>query len=346
MSNEKTVAGNGFLRTLKGIAGKPDFVVICIMLAMLALTAVLQPGFFSAATISSNINTFAPLILLTMGQAVVIIAGGLDLSIGYATSMMVVILTNIMQKDNPATGWIALLVAFAAFIVVGLLNGFAVGYLRLPPLVVTYATSYIWLGVGLAIAPSPQGQCVNWMRLFYNFSSVENMPVFLQNIGKTLPPAFWLIMIGCVVWAVAMRTSTGRHIYAVGSNGDSAYSSGISTAKVQLKAYLICAFFAFLCALFYAAQNQSGDARMGNPLTLKAVAAAAIGGVSLAGGRGSVFMSIAGAIIYSLVNKIIFFANISSSYQTLVAGIIVLVAVSVSLIYQFIEKRALLKGRG
>lgn len=345
MSNENAQPRGRFLSALQSFIRKPDFVVICIMLAMLTLTAVLQPGFFSSATLSSNINTFAPLILLTMGQAIVIIAGGLDLSIGYATSMMVVILTNVMRKDDPASGWLALGAAVVAFIVVGLVNGFAVGYLRLPPLIVTYATSYIWLGVGLYIAPSPAGQCVNWMRMFYNFASVENMPQFMKDLSKTLPPAFWLIIIGCIVWFIVMRTRTGRHIYAVGSNADSAYASGVSTAKVQMKAYLLCAFFAFLCALFYAAQNQSGDARMGNPLTLRAVAAAVIGGIALSGGKGSVFMAIAGAIIYSLVNKIIFFANISSSYQTLVAGIVVLLAVSVSLIYQLIENRAKLKRR-
>ena len=342
--NTNKVTHSRFKTMLSEGIRKPGFLTICITLVMLVITASLQPGFFSGATIGSNINTFAPLILLTMGQAIVIIAGGLDLSIGYAVSMMVVIMTNIMQKDNPSTAIIAILVAFAAAILVGLINGFAVGYLRLPALIVTYATSYIWLGVGLFIAPSPAGQCVSWVRVFYTFSAIENLPPFLASLGKVLPPAFWLIVIACIIWACIRKSRTGRHIYAVGSNADSAYFSGISTSKVQMKAYIICAVFTFLCALFYAAQNQSGDARMGNPMTLKSVAAAVIGGIALSGGKGSVYLAIAGAVTYSLVNKIIFFANISSMYQTLVAGVVVLVAVSLTLIYQFIEKRAKLKG--
>ena len=322
----------------------PSFIVLCILALMIAVTAILQPGFFTANTINSNINSFAPLILLTMGQAIVIIAGGLDLSIGYATSMLVVILTNVMKKDNPATALPAILLAFAACILLGIVNGLCVGYLKLPPLIVTYATSYIWLGVGLFIAPSPAGACVPWVRVFYTFSAIENLPASMKDITKILAPGFWLIIIGCIVWAIVRRGMAGRHIYAVGSNKESAYASGINTAKTQLKAYVLAGFFAFLCALFYAAQNQSGDARMGNPLTLKSVAAAVIGGIALDGGKGSVYMGIVGAIIYSIVTKIIFFADISSSYQTLVAGIVVLVAVSASLIFKVIEKREKLKG--
>ena len=334
---------NSFLTEAVKLLKTPSFIVICIMLVMLIVTASLQPGFFKANTINSNINSFAPLILMTMGQAIVIIAGGLDLSIGYAMSMMVVILTNVMQKDRPETALPAILLAFLACIAVGTVNGLCVGYLKLPPLIVTYATSYIWLGVGLFIAPSPAGSCVPWVRTFYTFSAIKNLPEGLQDISKILPPGFWLIIIGCVVWAIVRRGRTGRHIYAVGSNKDSAYSSGINTSKALLEAYILAAFFAFLCALFYAAQNQSGDARMGNPLTLKSVASAVIGGIALEGGKGSVYMGIVGAIIYSLVTKIIFFADISSSYQTLVAGIVILVAVSASLIFKVIERREKLK---
>lgn len=332
-----------FLPKIGKLLKSPSFIVICILIVMLVITASLQPGFFKPNTINSNINSFAPLILLTMGQAIVIIAGGLDLSIGYATSMMVVILTNVMQKDKPESAIPAILLAFVACILVGTINGLCVGYLKLPPLIVTYATSYIWLGIGLFIAPSPKGTCVPWVRTFYTFSAIPNLPEGLKDLSKILAPGFWLIVIGCIVWGIVRRGRTGRYIYAVGSNRENAYASGINTSKTQLKAYILCALFAFLCALFYAAQNQSGDARMGNPLTLKSVAAAVIGGIALEGGKGSVYMGIVGAIIYSIVTKIIFFADISSSYQTLVAGIVVLLAVSASLIFKFIEKREKLK---
>lgn len=313
------------------------------MLIMLILTANLQKNFFEAKSIVSNINAFAPLILLAMGQAIVIIAGGLDLSSGSSMSLILVILTKVMVKDQPATGLYALLAAVGAMLLIGIINGLCVGYLRLPPIIVTFATSYIWLGISLFIRPTPGGECVNWMRMFYTFNEVEGMPAFIKSIGNILPPAFWLIIVGCAAWFVISRTKTGRHIYAVGSSNDNAYASGINTPKTQLKAYIINAFFIFLCALYFAAQNQSGDARMGDPLTLRAIAAAVVGGIALSGGRGNVYFAICGALILSLVNKIIFFANISSAYQTLVSGLIVLVAISISVVYNAVSERAVLK---
>ena len=328
------------VESLKRIILKPEFSVFIILLLMLALTANLQRNFFAPTSIVSNINAFVPIILLAMGQAVVLIAGGLDLSCGASMSLLLVIMTRVMSSDSPISGFYALVAAVGTMFVIGLVNGLCVGYLRLPPLVATFATSYVWLGIALFIRPTPGGECVNWMRMFYTFNEVEGFPPFLKAIGNLLPPSFWLILIGCAVWFVLSKTMTGRHIYAVGSSRESAYASGINTARTMLKAYIINAFFILLCALYFTAQNQSGDARMGDPLTLKTIAAAVVGGVALTGGRGSVYFAICGAVILSLVSKIIFFANISSAYQTLVSGLIVLVAISISVVYSLVRKRA------
>jgi ribose transport system permease protein len=119
----------------------------------------------------------------------------------------------------------------------------------------------------------------------------------------------------------------------VGSNNDSAYASGINTAKIQLMACIINSIFIFLAALFFVGQNQSGDARMGDPLTLRAIASAVVGGIALTGGRGSVYFALVGALIMSFVNKIIFFANIPNAYQTLVSGLIVIIAIAGPIAY-------------
>jgi len=100
-----------------------------------------------------------------------------------------------------------------------------------------------------------------------------------------------------------------------------------------MKAFILNALYIFLASLFFVGQNLSGDARMGDPMTLKAIAAAVVGGIAMSGGRGSVYFAIIGALIMSLVNKIIFFANIPNAYQTLVSGLIVVAAISSSMIY-------------
>ena len=129
-----------------------------------------------------------------------------------------------------------------------------------------------------------------------------------------------LILLGCLFWYFLSKARTGRYLYAVGGNEESAYRSGINTARVQIIAYVINSVFIFLAALFFVGQNQSGDARFGDPFTLRTIASAVVGGIALTGGRGSIFFAIVGALIINLVNKIIFFANIPYAYGTLVAG--------------------------
>ena len=335
-SNNKT--------SIKKILGNPQAATIIIFVAMLILVAVMQGNFFEASSLRNSIIGYAPLILLAMGQAIVIIAGGLDLSSGTGMALMLCVLTRIMKKDEPITGVYALIAAVGVMFLIGLANGIAVGYLRLPPLIATFATSYVWLGFALFVTPTPGGEAVNWMRGFYDISLIEGIPEGLRAFGSAVPTAVWLIVAGCIVWYCVSRTKTGRYMYAVGSDRTIAFQSGINTSKVQLTAYLLNAFFMLLCALFFAAQNQAGSARLGDALTLQSVAAAVVGGVALSGGKGNVFMSIVGAVIMSLVSKIIYFANVPNAYQTLVSGIIIIVAISSSAIYTMINERAVLKG--
>ena len=332
------------ISNLKKFIFRPEFSIVIMLTVMLIATAVLQKNFFEIKSVVRNINAFAPLILLTMGQAVVIISGGLDLSAGTSLSLLVCVLTAIMKKNDPITGIYAILITLAVAVFIGVINGVGIGYLRIPPVIATFATSFIWLGAALFLRPTPGGESVTWFKSFYNISDVDGAPAFIKTFGTFVPPALILVIFGCIIWFLISKTSIGRYIYAVGSNNESAYMSGINTAKTQMLACIINAFFIFLAALFFVAQNQSGDARLGDSLTLKAIAAAVVGGIVLSGGRGSVYFAIIGALILSLVSKIIFFANIPTAYQTFVSGLVVIIAIAGSMIYTFYSRRNLLKG--
>lgn len=337
------ITKDSVVSSIRKIVLKQEFSSILILLVMFTITAILQDNFFEYSSVTRNINAFVPLILLAMGQAVVIISGGLDLSAGAALSLLTCVLTYIMKQDDPVTGAYALVIAFAVAVFIGVINGIGIGYLRIPPVIVTFATSYIWLGAALFIRPTPGGESVKWFKIFYDAKAAEGVPGFFKVIGTVIQPALMLVIVGCLIWFVISRTKTGRYIYAVGSSNDSAYSTGINTAKVQMMACIINSVFIFMAALFFVGQNQSGDARMGDPMTLKAIAAAVVGGIVLTGGRGSVYMAIVGALILSFVNKIIFFANIPNAYQTLVSGLIIIVAIAGSVAYSHLNKKAMLK---
>jgi ribose transport system permease protein len=248
-----------------------------------------------------------------------------------------------MKSDDPVTGVYALVITFLVSVGIGVINGVGVGVFRIPAIVVTFATSFMCLGIALFIRPTPGGQVTSWFPGFYNLSLVDGAPEGLVAVGKALPPVFFLVLLACVIWYIISKTKTGRYIFAVGSNRDNAYASGINTAGIQIKSYIINAIFIMLAAVFFAAQNQSGDARMGDPMTLRAIAAAVVGGIALTGGRGNVYFAIMGALTLSLVNKVIFFANISTAYQVLANGLIVILAISTSTIYALISKRMSLK---
>jgi len=335
-------------RALSGVARlvlRPEYSSLLILVVMIAVAALLQHNFFSGPSLLLTIDAFGPLILLTMGQAVVMVAGLLDLSCGTALSLYTCILTFVMRTNQPASGVLAILITFAAAVIVGIVNGFAAGYLRVSPVVVTFATSFLWLGIALFLRPTPGGQSVEWFNAFYNFQNVAGMPAAIRGIGSFLPPVLILILLGCLFWYLLSRGPTGRYLYAVGGNEESAYRSGISTARVQISAYVINSVFVFLAALFFVGQNQSGDARFGDPFTLRTIAAAVVGGIALTGGRGSIYFAIAGALIIELVNKIIFFANIPYAYGTLVAGAIVIIAIGGSQLYSGYSRRAMTRGR-
>ena len=330
---------NAGASALKRFVSNHDFPRLLILIAMFAMTAVMQKNFFAMKSIVRNINSFTPLILLTMGQAVVIISGGLDLSVGTALSLLTCVATSVMRQDVPITGVYALLITFAVALVMGLINGVGIGFFRVPPLIVTFATSYIWLGIALFLRPTPGGETVEWFQVFYKIRNIEGAPQALQAFGEVIPPALVLIVLGCVLWWIISRTKTGRYIYAVGSNSESAYVTGINTSWVQIKACLINSVFIFLAALFFIGQNRSGDARMGDPLTLKAIAAVVVGGIALTGGRGSVYYALVGALIFSFVSKIIFFANIPNAFQTLFSGVIIIIAIAGSQLYTLSSRK-------
>uniref|UniRef100_A0A7V4TGF8 ABC transporter permease n=1 Tax=Candidatus Caldatribacterium saccharofermentans TaxID=1454753 RepID=A0A7V4TGF8_9BACT len=313
---------------LKRALLQPETSSLLMFFVLFGITAILQKNFFEAKSIVRTINSFAPLILLAMGQAIVVVSGGIDLSSGAALSLLTCVLTTVMRRDDPVTGVYALIIAFLVALGTGVVNGLGIGYLRIPPVIVTFATSYAWLGIALFLRPTPGGESVPWFRVFYNMRVVEGVPEVLKSLGNYVPPALLLIVGACVLWYVVSRTRTGRYIYAVGSNIESAYVSGINTGKTQMLACMLNAILIFLAALFFVGQNQTGDARMGGPLTLRSIAAVVVGGIALSGGRGSVYLAIVGALILGFVGRIIFFANVPNAYQTLVSGIIVIAAIA------------------
>lgn len=299
----------------------PMFLPTALVVSLLIFNWVLQPNLFKPAVFRMNILTFSPLILVAAGQAIIMIGGNLDLSVGYGVSLINVIIAKGMT-DNPAFNALILLVALAAAIVMAVANGALVGYLRVPSFIGTFASSFVWYGVAIMICPVPGGDVP---RSFTKF--------FKANLGP-FNMVFLIIVIGILAWYVIRKYRVGRYIYATGSNKEAAYINGINVKGITLVAFAIGWVFVYLGTLALTAQTRSGDARIGEPFALNSIAAAVIGGVAISGGRGNPFGAALSAVSLSIILNIIYFAGIPTSWQVLVRGIIIILALGAAVFYK------------
>jgi len=323
---------------------KPETATVIVLIAMIAIIASLQDNFFEQAVLLRTIDAYTPIMLIAMGQAVVLISGSLDISAGATLSFIICLMVSVMEKGDPITGVFAIICGLGAVLLVGFVNGLGAGYFRLPTVIFTFATSYMWRGLALFLRPFPGGETTDWFRAFYNYGKMDGATAAMQKLSGYLPSALLLILLGCGVYFFLRKRKFGRYIYAVGSNEQAAFQSGINTAKIKMMAYMVNAFFIFLAALFLVAQNGTADANVGDPFTLSAIAAPVIGGIALTGGKGNVYFALAGALVLSFTGKIIFYGGFPSAYQTLVNGVIIVVALCVSSIYRQRMENAQLKG--
>ncbi|QMV43314.1 ABC transporter permease [Cohnella cholangitidis] len=304
------------------------FPIVIIFLIVVAVNAYLQPGFFTFDVFQSNLASFTPLVLASMAQAVVILVGGIDLSLGMAITLSTVIMAATMN-DSPSSVILGIGLSLVATFAVGALNGITVGYLKLPAIISTFAVSAICYGAALLIMPQPGGYIPSF---FYE--------TYQTNIASFLPMSLVIIIIGLVIWGFIQRRKIYRYIYAVGGSEQAAYANGINTKKVKLYAFLISSVFIVLTALVVVSQTATGDANMGRAYTLNSIAAVVIGGISLQGGKGNLIGAVLGALILGFISNIIFFANLSSFYQDLIKGLIIIFALTLSIL-PTLRKKAL-----
>lgn len=301
-------------RTARTLMQDPSFPSILVLVILIIVNAILQPNFFSYRVFQMNFMTFTPLILVSLAQATVMLVGSIDLSIGAGISLVTVVMASLM-KDNTSSILLILLLGVAVALFLSLFNGFFIGFVGPPPLVMTFATSTVWFGIALLIMPTPGGHIPQ-----------EYYGLYGRSIGGFLPAPVAVLLVALAFCLFLARIRSFRHLYAVGGNERAAQASGISTRLIKLFAFFISGVFVALAALCFVAQTASGDARSGQGFTLNSVAAAIIGGVAFSGGKGSYLGAAIGGIILGLLINIIYFANITSFYQDFMKGAIIIVA--------------------
>ena len=278
----------------------------------------------------NNLSAYLfPLFLASMAQSVIMLTGGIDLSVGNLMSLATTVLATQMW-DNPLSMAKALTMVLVGGVLIGLFTGAIVAFVRLPAIIVTLATSFIWAGAALWVLPSAGGH------LPRSFSSF-----FIGQIGNAIPVTLLVLAFTLLLWKYGVkRTPIGLGIYAVGDNARGAFVSGVPVQRARIAGYIVAGLFAATAGIGLSAYAGSGDPLIGGTYTLATIAAAVLGGVSFFGGQGQLKGTIAGALALGLMTQILFISGLSVAYQRVIYGAVLIVAIGVKTFAAFrLEER-------
>lgn len=307
----------------------PAFFPAILLITSIVINFILQPNMFAPETLNGNMRVFLPLILLAIGQAIVLVGGGIDISVGGTVSIVNTILaTRVGLDGTPELMWKYVFISLAVGLLAGAINGFFISVLRLQPIITTYATSFLYAGFALFILPNPGG----------------GIPQNIANVYRTVTPlgipiGFYVIAIMLLIWIYVSSTRYGKFLFAVGGKADAAYETAVPVTAVRFSTYVISGFMAALAGITITLLAGSGNAEIGSAMTLNAITAAVIGGCAMSGGIGGVAGPIMGAITLSLIQNIISFANIDTWWETLVKASIIVIALAAPGIINLFQRR-------
>ncbi|MEZ5646486.1 MAG: ABC transporter permease [Burkholderiaceae bacterium] len=258
--------------------------------------------------------------VIAIGQTLIILTAGIDLSCGMIMALGGIVMTKV-AADYGLSAPLAIACGIAVTTLFGLLNGLLVTKVRLPPFIVTLGT----LNIAFAIT-----------QLYSSSQTITDIPDGMLMLGNTFRIGDTAIVWGAVVmlalyllvWIGLRETAPGRHVYAVGNSPEATRLTGISTEKVLLGIYVLAGVFYGIASLLSVARTGAGDPNAGQTENLDAITAVVLGGTSLFGGRGVVLGTLVGALIVGVFRNGLTLMGVSSVYQILVTGILVILAVA------------------
>lgn len=291
-------------------------VAFLLLAAMIGISNAISPGAMSYFEVSFLSGGGAALSLAAVGQTIVVLTGGFDLSAGAVVSLVNVVLSSQMQDNLPSIlGWS--IAGLGIGMAVGAFNGFFIAVLRLQPIVVTLATMFIVQGLTLLVMDKPGGTIPYGLSQALTGDAVTGL----------LPMPLVILGLVVLLWLWLKATPVGRDLYAVGSDKEAARAQGVRVVRAEFLAYVIAGGCYGAAGVFVSAQQGAGDPLVGGPLLLQMFAAVVVGGTLLGGGRGGPVGSIFGAYVLMIVVNILLVLNISAYFQTIVEGTILLLAV-------------------
>jgi len=295
-----------------------EYLVLWLSVAYVAVVGPFTQGFFTAGNFGNILITLLPLFVVALGQTVVLITGGIDLSVTSIIALTSVTGAMVVNGDN---GWlaghplavptgIAVMLALGAFI--GLLNGAAVTHFRMPPFIVTLTTMMFFSGFAIWLTKS---------------KAINNLPASFNAPGGSIWISFLITLaLACFAQLMLNRSVLGRWFYAVGHNAKASHISGVPVNGVVIAACVFSGFCAAVASVLYTGQGETGSPVLGQRILLDIIGATVIGGTSLFGGKGKIVWTLFGVLFLKLIDNSLNLLNLSIFSITMVKGAVILFA--------------------
>lgn len=299
------------IRRVQGLNSLLPLIVIVIFIS------VLRPSFLTGDNIMNVFRQASVYAIMATGMTFVLLTGGVDLSHGSVLALCCVACALTIG----ATGnmWMGIVVTVLTGGIIGFLNGVAIAYIKLPPFIMTLGSMYMVRGLALWITNSTQ-------------VSVKGYPLFSfigQGFLMGIPfPVFVFIIIGAIAALFLTYSATGRCIFAVGSNKESARLSGVKVEKILVLVYTLSSICVSLAAIVYLSRLTAAQPTAGESYEMEAIAAAVVGGTSQAGGEGGILGSLIGAVIIAVIRNGLVLLGVGSYFTKIVVGLIIVLAVA------------------
>jgi ribose transport system permease protein len=320
-------------RTFREIITRGGPIIALVLLSVYLSFA--TPYFLSVSNLSNVVRQSSITAILAVGQTLVIISSGIDLSVGAVAALSACVAAVLMTQQihlggltiGPLSFWIGLPIALVVGLLAGMVNGFIITRGRIPDFIATLGTLAIFRGVALLLTgglPVPSHLTATELKGYLP------EPMVWMGDGDLLGiPVAGLIALLVVIagWFILRYTSLGRAVYAVGGNREAARVSGINIDRTKLAVYAICGFTAAVGGFVLAGRLNSANALMAEEENLRSIAAVVIGGTNLFGGEGGVFGSLIGALIMGVLGNGMNLLNVSAFWQRIIQGVVIILVV-------------------
>ncbi|TYP76709.1 ABC transporter permease [Paenibacillus methanolicus] len=304
-------AGNLKARKIK-FQGLGSLVGLLLIIVVLSVTA---DSFLTVNNLLNILRQVSINALIAFGMTFVILTGGIDLSVGATLALSSALSAGLMAGGMST--WSAVLIGIVAGMAMGAVNGLLITKGRLAPFIVTLATMTVYRGLTLVYT---DGKPVTGLN--------EDFAMLGKGYFLQIPmPIIWMVIAFVVLYIILKHTTFGRRVYAIGSNEEATWLSGISISKVKVMVYSISGMLAAVSGMILTSRLNSAQPTAGASYELDAIAAVVLGGTSLSGGRGWIVGTLIGAVIIGVLNNGLNLMNVSSFYQQVVKGAVILIAV-------------------